>query len=291
MKNNAFTLAEILITLVIIGVVAALTIPTLMNSTMDKEYIAATHRIERSVAEAARQMAVNDEIKRFKNVVDFVENDNGLQKRIDITRFCAPTGYGSKYGEGSPYDCGFAKTYQRADTTQSNVDFTNKVVRSAVGLTWKQDGQDFDGYAFQMSNGYAVLLFYNNKCKNQDINKYAAASRVGTVGVATCVSGIYDMNGRKAPNQMGKDMGTFAVVNPGMQAVGTAVLPEVGAGILRVELYKDAQQTCESNDLRIPTVEDVSAIAGGSRLILTNPAAAIWTSSSSTSLNNDLIYS
>ena len=37
-KFNAFTLAEVLITLGIIGVVAAMTMPTLMNSTNGAQY-------------------------------------------------------------------------------------------------------------------------------------------------------------------------------------------------------------------------------------------------------------
>ncbi|MDD3238364.1 MAG: prepilin-type N-terminal cleavage/methylation domain-containing protein [Candidatus Gastranaerophilales bacterium] len=37
MKNKAFTLAEVLITLVIIGVIAALTIPSLLNNINDNE--------------------------------------------------------------------------------------------------------------------------------------------------------------------------------------------------------------------------------------------------------------
>ena len=38
-KNYAFTLAEVLITLVIIGVIAAMTVPSLMNNTNKKENI------------------------------------------------------------------------------------------------------------------------------------------------------------------------------------------------------------------------------------------------------------
>ena len=40
LKNRAFTLAEVLITLGIIGVVAAMTIPTLITYTQKKETIA-----------------------------------------------------------------------------------------------------------------------------------------------------------------------------------------------------------------------------------------------------------
>ena len=37
-KKNAFTLAEVLITLGIIGIVAAITIPTLINNVQDAQY-------------------------------------------------------------------------------------------------------------------------------------------------------------------------------------------------------------------------------------------------------------
>lgn len=39
MKNNGFTLAEVLITLVIIGVIAALTIPALINKTNEQDTV------------------------------------------------------------------------------------------------------------------------------------------------------------------------------------------------------------------------------------------------------------
>ena len=41
-KKHAFTLAEVLITLGIIGVVASMTIPTLMQKTNDKELVSGT---------------------------------------------------------------------------------------------------------------------------------------------------------------------------------------------------------------------------------------------------------
>lgn len=41
MKKSGFTLAEVLITLVIIGVIAAMTVPSLMNNTRGQEYRAA----------------------------------------------------------------------------------------------------------------------------------------------------------------------------------------------------------------------------------------------------------
>ena len=45
-KRFGFTLAEVLITLGIIGVVAAMTMPTLLNSTQGAQYRTAVHSIE-----------------------------------------------------------------------------------------------------------------------------------------------------------------------------------------------------------------------------------------------------
>lgn len=52
MKKLGFTLAEVLITLVIIGVIAAMTIPTLMNNTNANEYRSALKKAMSSVNQA-----------------------------------------------------------------------------------------------------------------------------------------------------------------------------------------------------------------------------------------------
>ena len=54
MKKLGFTLAEILITLVIIGVIAAMTIPSLMNSTNNEEYRAGLKKAVSSLNQAAK---------------------------------------------------------------------------------------------------------------------------------------------------------------------------------------------------------------------------------------------
>lgn len=57
MKNNGFTLAEVLITLGIIGVVAAMTIPTLLNKTNDAELKTKWKKEYSVMSQAALQLA------------------------------------------------------------------------------------------------------------------------------------------------------------------------------------------------------------------------------------------
>ena len=54
--RQAFTLAEVLITLGIIGVVAAMTIPTLMNRTNDKELVSGTLKMGTMLSNALKNM-------------------------------------------------------------------------------------------------------------------------------------------------------------------------------------------------------------------------------------------
>src|SRR5574344_2025785 len=94
--RKAFTLAEILIVLAIIGVVAALTIPTLMNNIQDKEFETAQKKANSILANGFKlMMAKNDVYKmtdlpfitdcsgsssclstEFKNVFSIVKDSN-----------------------------------------------------------------------------------------------------------------------------------------------------------------------------------------------------------------------
>lgn len=55
-KKSAFTLAEVLITMGIIGVVAALTIPSLMNKYQKEAYVTELHKVYNDVYQALRQV-------------------------------------------------------------------------------------------------------------------------------------------------------------------------------------------------------------------------------------------
>ena len=299
MNKLAFTLSEILITLVIIGVVAALTIPSLMNSTMDQEYIAASKRIMNSVAEAGRQMSVEDDIKRYRNVTDFVER--GLSKRIDINKYCAPSGQGSKQTTGVPSDCGFAENYTtpEGDSQSPVINFRQEISLKNFGAYYGWGGvsegsagtNHLKSYAFQMSNGYSILLFYNPKCKKPRDNWEKRTDSDGNIPYYTCMSGVYDMNGKKGPNQMGRDMGTFSVMYPGITSIASAALPDVGAIAKKVQNNLLATKYCEEQGKRMPSVEELGTLAMAYKLstsFISTESEYFW---SGTIADNDTVWS
>ena len=58
--KNGFTLAEVLITLVIVGVVAAMTISTLVNNTKKQEYVAGLKKAKSVLSQALYKMTENN---------------------------------------------------------------------------------------------------------------------------------------------------------------------------------------------------------------------------------------
>ena len=69
MRKLGFTLAEVLITLGIIGVIATLTLPTLMSNTAEREYSTAIKKAISSLTESV-QMQVALENVSFDEMID-----------------------------------------------------------------------------------------------------------------------------------------------------------------------------------------------------------------------------
>ena len=68
----AFTLAEVLITLAIIGVVAALTIPPLIKNHNEKAWSTAQDVFTKRLEVATRQMNTEEKLAEYESTMDFV---------------------------------------------------------------------------------------------------------------------------------------------------------------------------------------------------------------------------
>ena len=87
-RMNGFTLAEVLITLGIIGVVAAMTMPTLMNSTQGAQYKAAYKKALSAIAQGVTLNVALDDVSFADTTTksDVTENENGSPNTADILR-------------------------------------------------------------------------------------------------------------------------------------------------------------------------------------------------------------
>ncbi len=169
-KRFGFTLAEVLITLGIIGVVAAMTMPTLMNSTQGAQYKAAYKKALSALSQAVTlNVALDDYNFADLDGTNYTLEDM-LKSRMNVVR--TETGFTNvKNG-----DKAYAVT-----TTAGTMEGAGTLTLGAQNTT----------------------LFFNDGIMfSFDPNAATECSKDDTTGSTTPCYGFIDVNGVKAPNKM-----------------------------------------------------------------------------------------
>ena len=174
-KINAFTLAEVLITLVILGVIASMTIPSLKKVSDEKAYVAGALKAYSELSSATRSL------KRTDGPISMWTSYSSANAAADII---------SKYktimpSVGVPSKSYKIQTLNNEDSSLGAGTFTN----SNTTIT--------------AADGAIYNLAFVNNC-----NSAKAASKV-------CFRMVVDVNGAKDPNMIGVDVFAFDVMRNG----------------------------------------------------------------------------
>lgn len=166
--KKGFTLAEVLITLSIVGVVAILTIPATMRNYQKKVYVTQLQKVYSQISEAALAI-MNDE-----HVDNFYETFAGTNSTCDTAGNCTQgLGYFiNKYINPTMKDC--------ANTG------CLPTVSSYKTLSGDFAGDPAGEYCAQTQNGATICGFFNPR--------------------NTCMSIAVDVNGIEKPNIVGRDL-------------------------------------------------------------------------------------
>ena len=184
-----------------------MTLPAVINETRDKEYAAARKKALATIGEAVRIITVHGEISSGKDAEDFVEHY--LKKQLSIAKTCSNN---DLQACGIPAE--ITSLSDRKMTMPTRINDLSPYM--SIGYTIDTASKS---YGFLMSNGYSVNLFYNPKCLSDN--------KVGGhyVQDMVCVNAIYDMNGLRKPNTVGKDIGFVTILYPDESSI--AVAPDV----------------------------------------------------------------
>ncbi len=264
-KRTAFTLAEVLITIGIIGIVAALTIPAIIANTQGKEYEVARKRMLQTFGEGVRLISIQGEMQSANNAEDFVEYY--LKKQIKIMKTC---------DNDNLKACGI-ETGTNAIKAWSDKKLTRTMPRTtsqlnsgiASGHTMKNPTKS---YGFVMANGYAVNLFYNPNCEAKKL----LSGFANWTSDFVCVNAIYDMNGLKGPNQAGKDIGFVTILYPDTSSI--ALAPNPYYKNLKNANYKDGMAECAElgADYTLPRLEEWASISYNRELFDFDYGGSYW---------------
>ncbi len=196
----AFTLAEVLITLAIIGVVAVLTLPALIQNYNEKAWGTAQDVFTNRLEVATRQMNTEEKLAGYSNTMDFV---NELKKYIKITRVCDNSNITKCFNKEVIWNEG-----------EDPIDMST--IKNAASLG--QDDWDTDTVAVQFANGVNAIIAYNPNTTQEPFNNQFSAT-------SNSMAILYDVSGNKNPNTNGKDINNINV----RQLAGTTgcMIPEL----------------------------------------------------------------
>ena len=192
MKKTGFTLAEVLITLGILGVVAAITIPTLMSNYKQRAWDTAATVFERKLEESLKAMNTQQTLAGYRNTADFVSE---LSKHFKITRVCKNDDLLTCFEDKVWWGAG--------DADPEEVDMAEIKTASNFG----QEDWDTEIIGVQFANGTTGLVAYNPDCKQ---NPYS-----NQITGTSCLAMLYDTDGFKTPNTSGKDLRAINVLSLG----------------------------------------------------------------------------
>ena len=183
----AFTLAEVLITLAIIGVVAAMTIPTLVQNYQTRAWNTSAQVFERKLEEALKTMNTQQTLAGYSNTADFVAE---LGKHFKITKVCQNNNISSCFEDNITWEVLDISTGSESE----QIDIPE--IKTAADLG--QDDWNSEAIGVQFANGTTGIIAYNPQCKEQPFTN--------TFSGTGCISLIYDTNGFKTPNTFTKDV-------------------------------------------------------------------------------------
>ena len=191
----AFTLAEVLITLGIIGVVVAMTMPSLVQNYKNKQTVAQLKKIY-SVLSQATVMAESED----GPISDWNMVDGSCESMDEIVSFYTP----------------YLKTLK--DCKQSEGCWATTTIKGLSGTTNRLD--EFSGsfdcakHSIALTDGtYIVFDIYS------DLTSLGIQNDMPN-DINSTMAFFVDLNGQKNPNVVGKDIFAFALTKHGIAPAG-----------------------------------------------------------------------
>ena len=198
--SKGFTLAEVLITLAIIGIVAVLTIPTLVQNFRQDAWDTASEVFQRKLEESLKVMNVQGTLAGYTTTEAFVDE---LSKHIKITRICDNDDITTCFADKVTWG-----------TENEEVEMADVKRASHFG----QDSWGTNTVGVQFANGVNGVIAYNptETCKQDPYSNQITGT--------SCLAILYDVDGFKNPNTQNKDLRSINVSSLG----GSSCSFEVG---------------------------------------------------------------
>ena len=199
-KIGGFTLAEALITLAVIGVVTAITMPMLITNVRNHIKAERIKNIDQKFSKATDKMVALGVYNGHGSTAEFV---NELGKHLKLAKVCDNSHLASCW----PYS-----------EVQLSNDKMWDISKTKTGKTMKMENKDGaewdDTMGIITADGTSIILSYNKQCAIDDTqpitypktNNEAGKMERRLSSTTKCVAAIYDWNGATKPNKYSDDV-------------------------------------------------------------------------------------
>ncbi len=264
--GHAFTMAEILLSLTIIGVVAAITLPSLMANINERTWNTQRKALYARLSQAIAMMPTlggygeyegtntDGSVTATKDTAAEAFLTEGLSKVLKINNICDAEHLA---------DCGIAASYTNlagsvnswpTKLSELNSQFTSAYSTSSATYQNPQKDIDTKVAAFETQNGEIIAVYYNPYCTpNVEGNIYHYSQS------KMCANFIYDLNGNKGPNTVGKDIGFVTALYP-IDSNVVAPIPQASDAGTFAQTAASAACTAQEPQSRMPNIDELSAM-------------------------------
>ena len=278
-----------MLSLTIIGVVAAITLPALTGNINERTWNTQRKALYARFSQALTLMPslsgygtyqLADEATSTSAVDTAAETfvTEGLSKVIKINNIC---------DHGHLEDCGIVTSYTNlagniktwpTRLSEMNSLFTstfNNGPNGSGGTEFTNPQKDINTFAaaFETQNGESIAVYYNPYCQSDmgETNAHYSQPKM-------CANFIYDLNGNKGPNTVGKDIGFITALYPSDPVV-VAPVP-LAQNVSGTKKQAEAGNECTNmdNESRLPNINELSAMFYNRELIGIT-SGTFWSSS------------
>ncbi len=187
-KKSGFTLAEVLITLGIIGVVSAMTIPTLIQNYNERVWKTSAEVFTRKLEEALKTMNTQQTLAGHTTTESFVEE---LSKHFKTNKVCQNDELLNCFSDIVYWGTG--------DATPEEIDMS----KIKTARNFGQDDWNTNIIGVQFANGVSALIAYNPTTGENSCSQDPFSNRITG---SDCLAILFDTSANKNPNTSGKDL-------------------------------------------------------------------------------------
>ena len=200
-KRIAFTLAEVLITLGVIGVVAAMTMPTLIANYQKKVWVNQLKKSVSTLEQGFHKMLADDGVDSLENTKVF----SAINSRCIATYGVDDDGCKNFHKE--------IQKYFKVTSIQETGSYKFKDIKKTA--TYRYPDNRTTGAMIHLADGMILMMY--NLTPNEQASSYSCdfikahgghmCARMGNISI--------DVNGTKGPNIQGRDMFNFNISSTG----------------------------------------------------------------------------